>query len=835
MQQLWQDLRLAVRMLTKHFGFAATSIFTLALGIGTASAIFSVVYGVLLRPLPYDEPHEIVRLWEQNDKGGRMNFADPNFEDVSSQSHSFQGLAEYATGLETVVVSGEGARVMVADVSKDFLDVMRVQPAYGRVFAAEEQKFGAQPVALVSDSYWRRSLGGTRDLASIHMQISGQSVSVIGVLPAGFRYPDDADIWVPREILERYPSRTAHNWRVVGRLGSSASVNTARTELNTIAQNLKQQYGRDTNMVAVAVEPLRQAMTSNIRSGLLILMCGSLFLLIIACANVTNLMLTQAAAREKELTIRTALGARGSQLARQFLTESFVLSLIGGIAGIVLAYWGLKGLLALAPDNLPRISEVSINVPVLLFSLGAVIATSIGLGVFTSYRASSAEPRDVLSDSGRGQSGGVRTQRLNRLIVAGQLAVAVVLLVAAGLLGRSLVRVLSVNSGFRTDGVLTMELRLAENMKKGDRITFLDSVTTQLRRVPGVAEVGAANILPLSDGMRPDGTYIIMNPAQVSPHMQDLIERMATGSLEKDPALMEEFSKFFEQLFHDEAHAGNADYAAVTEGYFRSLDIPLIQGRLFDERDTINAPHVAVVSQSLAQEKWPNQDAIGHSIEFGNMDGDPRLLTVVGVVGDVRDHSLENAPVPVVYVDYRQRPQTDYTVFIRANGNRDAIFASARRIVHDLDATIPPRFSTLASIYSASLGARRFSLTLGAIFAGAALLLAIAGIYGVTSYSVAQRTREIGVRIALGATPGQVLGMVLRQAALTGLAGVLAGVAGALAVTRWLQSQLFEVKAADPLTLVCVAGLLIAVSLSACWIPGRRATRVDPMVALRYE
>jgi len=421
------------------------------------------------------------------------------------------------------------------------------------------------------------------------------------------------------------------------------------------------------------------------------------------------------------------------------------------------------------------------------------------------------------------------------VIVAGQLAIAVVLLVAVGLMGRSLVRVLSVNSGFRTDGVLTLELNLPENVKKSDQIRFLNSLMTQLRNVPGVQEVGAANVLPLSDGMRPDGTYVIMNPSQVSPRVQDLIQRMAAGTLEKDPALMEEFSKFFEQLFHDDVHTGYADYVAVTEGYFKSLDIPLIQGRLFDERDTVDAPHVALISQSLAKEKWPRQDAVGRTVEFGNMDGDPRLLTVVGVVGDVRDHSLEAAPVPIIYVDYRQRPHTDYTVFIQANGNPDAIFSSARRMLHNLDATIPPRFSTLANAYSASLGARRFSLILGGIFAGAALLLAIAGIYGVTSYSVTQRTREIGVRIALGATRGQMLGMVLRQAAVTGTAGVAAGIAGALVVTGWMQSQLFEVTATDPLTLIGVAALLMLVSLLACWIPGRRATRVDPVVALRYE
>jgi putative ABC transport system permease protein len=835
MEEMWQDFRFALRMLGKNSSFAVTSIFTLALGIGAATAIFSVVYGVLLRPLPYRDADKIVRLWEQNDHGGRMNFADPNYEDVRAQNHSLESLAEYSVGLETVIAGSEASRTMMASVSKDFLRVMAVQPTFGRQFAPEEQKQDAPPAALISHVYWKQSFGGTADLGSIRMRINGQPVSIIGVLPAGFRFPENADIWVPREIFERYPSRTAHNWHVIGRLRESANVNVARADLNTIAQNLKQQYGRDTAMVAVAIEPLREAMTSNVRSGLLILLGGSMFLLVIACANVMNLVLAQAAGRDKELSVRTALGAGGAQLVRQFLTESFALSLLGGTAGVVLAYWGLKGLLALAPDNLPRLDEVSINVPVLLFALATIFAATIGFGIFTAYRASSAQTCGVLNGTGRGQSGTSRTQRLNRLIVAGQLAIAVVLLVAAGLLGRSLVRVLSVNSGFRTEGVLTMELRLSEAAKKSDRITFLNSLLAQLRQLPGVEEVGASNVLPLSDGMRPDGTYVIMNPGQISPHMQDLIERSVEGSLEKDPALLEEFSKFFEDLFHDQAHAGEADYAAVTEGYFKSLNIPLIQGRLFDEHDTIDAPHVVVISQSLAKEKWPNHDALGRTIEFGNMDGDPRLLTVVGVVGDVREHSLESAPQPIIYVNYRQRPQTNYTIFMRTTGNNQSVVASARKIVHDLDAAVPPRFSTLASVYSASLGARRFSMTLGGIFAGAALLLAIAGIYGVTSYSVAQRTREIGVRIALGATTTEVMGMVLRQGALTGLVGVAVGIAVASAVTQWMQAQLFEVTATDPLTLLSVAALLMLVSLLACWVPGRRATQVDPVVALRYE
>jgi len=837
MEHLWQDLRFALRMLTKNIGFAATSVFTLALGIGAATAIFSVVYGVLLRPLPYRNADQIVRLWEQSERGGHMNFADPNFEDVRAQNHSLQAVAEYSVSMDTVATGSEPARTMVAWVSKDFFEVMATQPTLGRGFAPEERRFQAPGVALISDAYWKQTLGQVRDLSAVRMKVAGAPYSVVGVMPPGFRFPENADVWIPREIFERYPSRTAHNWNVIGRLKDSAKFDSARTELNTIAQRLKQQYGQDTNMVAVAIEPLRQAMTSNVRSALLILLGASGFLLVIACANVMNLMLAQAAGREKELSIRSALGARGSQLLRQFLTESLVLSAIGGTAGIVLAHWGLKGLLALAPDNLPRLEEVSINVPVLFFSVLVVIVAAAALGVLTALRTASADPRGALNESSRGQSGTLRKQRLNRAIVAGQLATAVVLLVGAGLLGRSLVRVLSMNSGFHIDGVLTMELRLPEGTKKSDRVEFLNSLMARLRQVPGVEEVGGSSLLPLGEGFHPDGSYVLMSSGQISPHMQELIERVADGSLEKDPARLGELLKFFDQAFQDRAHMGEANYAVVSEGYFKSLNIPLLDGRLFDDRDSIDAPHAALISQSLANEKWPHQEAIGRTIEFGNMDGDPHLLTVVGVVGDVRDQSLEAPPRPTIYVNFRQRPQStgSFTIFLRASRNRDAVFTSARSILRGLDPAIPPRFSTLANVYSASLGARRFSLTLGGIFAGTALLLALAGIYGVTSYSVFQRTREIGVRMALGASKAEVLGMVLRQAAVTGVAGVAAGIVFSLAVTRWMQSQLFEVSATDPLTIAGVALLLMLVSLLACWIPGRRATRVDPMVALRYE
>ena len=837
MHAFWQDVRYGLRMLAKNPGFTVVTVLTLALGVGATTAIFSVIYGVLLRPLPYTHPEQIVHLWEMSDEGHRMNFADPNFADMHSQNHSLQGIAEYNNSLESVSGGKEPSRTMVAYVSHDFFSVMGVNPAIGRGFAPEEQRNNAPATALVSYAYWKQSLGGNQDFSSVHLKLEGQAASVIGVLPAGFRFPDNTDIWIAREIMPTLPSRSAHNWNVIARLREGTSVSASRAELTGIAQRLKQQFGNDTAMVGVAMEPLREAMTSNVRPALIILFGASGFLLLIACANVVNLMLAQAAARERELSIRAALGARRSRLIRQFLTEAFLLSTIGGALGVLAAVWGLNGLLAIAPGNLPRVEEVGVNVPVLLFSLAVVFLVAIGLGIFSAVRATSGDPRAALNEGSQRQSGSLGKQRLGRLIIAGQLATTLVLLVGAGLLGRSLLRVLSVDPGFRTEGVLTMELALPDDPTKVQRVQFLNEVIARLRNIPGVQEVGGTNVLPLTEGGRADGAYVVMNPAQISPRTQDLIQRVVNGNLEKDPALLAEFSKFFDEIFKDQAHLGEADYCVASQGFFSTLGIPLLSGRLFDSRDTKDSQHVAVVSKSLADEKWPNQNPIGQTVEFGNMDGDPRLLTIVGVVGDMRDRSLESAPRPTIYVDYRQRPTAAqrFTIVMLAPGKPDAVFSSAREIVRSLDPDVPPRFSTFSNTFAASLGARRFSLLLVGIFSATALLLAMAGIYGVTAYTVAQRTREIGVRMALGASRGTVLGMVLKQGVITGVLGVGAGILGSLVLTRWLQSQLFGVSATDPATFAGVALILILVSLAACWIPGRRAARVDPMVALRYE
>jgi putative ABC transport system permease protein len=474
-----------------------------------------------------------------------------------------------------------------------------------------------------------------------------------------------------------------------------------------------------------------------------------------------------------------------------------------------------------------------------LFALGLSVFVAGGLGTFTAMRATSGEAQTGLAEGGRSQGTGSRSQRTGRMIVVGQVAITLTLLVGAGLLGRSMLRVLSIYPGFCTEHVAALNLRLP-SVKDGEeamRAQFLEQLTSRLQSLPGVQSVGGANALPLKEPTN-DGAFIIVNQQQLTPAQRDMIDRSTHRSWENaDPAFLKDFIQFMEELSHNPANTGDADYVVASEGYFQSLGVPLVRGRLFNDGDGPDRPHVAVISESVARQKWPDRDPIGQTIEFGNMDGDLRLLTIVGVVGEVRMKTLEAEPRPTIYVNYRQRPRRtdDFSIVVRTTSDPQAVFAAARRILNELDPTIPPRFDTFDQIFSASLDGRRFNLLLVGVFAGAALLLAMAGIFGVLAYSVARRTREIGVRIALGASTNNVLRLVLRQALTTAVVGVAVGLVGSFLLTRTMRSLLFEVSPNDPITLAAGVLLLLAVALLAAYVPARRATRVDPMVALRYE
>ena len=513
--------------------------------------------------------------------------------------------------------------------------------------------------------------------------------------------------------------------------------------------------------------------------------------------------------------MRSALGAARSRLIRQFLTEALLLSLVGGSLGVLGAFFGIAGLITLAPQNLPRLDSVSISVPVLLFALALSTAVAAGLGAFTAVRATSGDLRRSLVEGARGQAGSPGSQRVGRLIVAAQMAITLILVIGAGLLGRSLLKVLEVNPGFRVEKIVSMDVSLpwAEDQKtKVSQGIFFSNLIERLKQIPGVHNVGAISNLPLQDGGLPDGMFLLMTANEI-------------------PKTMDGFGA----LFRQKERVASADFGVATNGYFQVLGIPLIRGRLFDERDGADAPHVAVISESLARDRWPGQDPIGHTIEFGNMDGDLRLLTIVGIVGDVHNYGLDASPRPTVYVDLFQRPRSAITLTMSSAANTQSVTAAARGILRDLNPEIPTKFQTLSAVYSASLGSRRFNLILIGFFGIAALLLATAGVFGVMAYSVSRRTQEIGVRVALGAGSRDVLSMILGQGLRTILIGVAAGLAGSLALTRTVESLLFGVTATDPLTFAAVILLLVAAALLACYVPARRATRVDPMTALRYE
>jgi hypothetical protein len=553
-----------------------------------------------------------------------------------------------------------------------------------------------------------------------------------------------------------------------------------------------------------------------------------------------NLSLAQASARGDELAVRVALGASRWRLVRQFLAEALMLCIVGGLGGVIAAYFGVRGLLTLAPTDIPRLDEVSVNLSALAFAVGLSFLVAAGLGVLTAWRATSGQVRSALAEAGRRQGTGARSRYLGRMIVAGQVAITLTLLTGAGLLGRSMLRVLSIDPGFDAERTITVDLKLPD-LEPGDdirRVQFLEQLTSGIEALPGVEAVGGTNVLPLKNSDSADGTFVVINPQQLTPAQRQVIERSVERWSDKpDPALVKEVTAFFDDIFSNKAQSGTADYVVASEGYFETFKIPLLRGRLFNDGDGPGAPQVALISEAVALQKWPGQDPIGQTIEFGNMDGDLRLLTIVGIVGEVRKHSLEQAPRPTVYVNYRQRPRStfDFDIAVRTNSDPRVLSGSIARLLTQLDPTVPLRINTFNQVFSESISNRRFNLLLVGIFALAALLLAIAGVFGVLAYSVAQRTQEIGVRIALGATGGQILKMVLGQGFVTVAIGIAIGLAGSFLLTRTMRSMLFEISPNDPLTMAGIALLLTLVALVASYIPARRATRVDPMIALRYE
>jgi predicted permease len=817
MDLLLLDLRYATRQIFRRPGFSLSAILILAVGIGATTAIFSVVYGVLLRPLPYPDPDRITQVQAVGANGNSMAFTDPDFSDMKEQSRGFQALARVSHASGISVIGGSAAvRSTAIEVSRDFFKVMGVFPVHGRAFRPEEQHEGAAPAAIVSHSFWKANLGGGA-LDGKTLKFHERVYSVVGVMPEGFSYPDGAEIWTPGELRPALTNRTAHNWRVVGRLADGTTLGQARSEASSISRRLKAQYGDDMDMVDASVTPLRDSLVGGVRSTLLVLLGASAFLLLITVANVSNLLLVRLTARRREIAVRAALGAGRGRLAQQLLSESLVLGLAGGAVGVLVAYRGTAALLALNPGQLPRLDEVGVNGPVLLFAFVLSLVTALGIGAISAIRGAPADLRSALANGGRTLAGSRSGQLFRDGLVVAQVGLTLVLLAGAGLMARSLMRLLAVDAGFRTEGILVMNVAVPSSDDEGANArvrSFEDRLLARLRSLPGVEIAGGVSAFPLqSQGS--SGTFLLLDRPDEVKNFDEF------GALAKIPS-----------------RSGHAGFLAASDDYFEAMDIPVVRGRSFSDRDAPDAPiTAAVISETLAKQRWPGEDPLGKLLQFGNMDGDLRALQIVGVVGDVHGRGLDAVPQSLIYVYSRQRPDgaSRFNIAMRVRGDAASVIPAARQALLEVDPSVPPTFNTVEEIVGRSTADRRFVLFLLGVFGTVALMLAVAGLYSLISYLVAQRTREIGVRMAFGARATDVMRLVMGRGTALTLLGIGMGLTAAFALTRVLASQLYGVTANDPVAYASGAVLLAAVALLASYLPARRATRVDPMVALRDE
>ncbi len=815
MESVLRDVRYVARSFARTPGFFLVTALTLALGIGATTAIFSVVSGVLLQPLPYPDSERIVQLFGVDKTGSRTSLSEPNFADWKTQARDYSAMAMSSAG-SVITVNGlsEPVRARATSVSRDFFPVFRLAPEAGRTFLDDELRLGAPPTAVVSHAFWQKYLGASRAAIGRTITIGSKLVTIVGVMPPEMSYPAGNEIWMPHEIDEPNRSRTSGGWRVLARLRDGVTVEQAQRDLSALSRRLKLEYRDETWMVDAVAVTLHEQLVGKVRTTLLVLLGASAFLLLIACANVVNLLVARMSLRRGEIGLRLALGATRSRLAQQFLIEAGVLAAVGGALGIGLAAGGIRALVALQSGMLPRADEIHLNLPVLAFAVGVSVVAALGLGLLTAWQGSRGDIRETLSAAQRTQAGSGSSTRIRQTLVVSQMALTVVLLVGAGLLGRSFRRLLDINPGYQTQHAVILDATLPfESDSNAPRrtVAFYDELMARARAIPGVTKVGAANGVPLI-GSAADGAFIILTRAD---------EKI-------------DFS-MYPQLTKDPARSGYANFLVVDGNYFDAMSIPVLRGRAFGSGDTQDAPHVGVISASLARAKWPNEDPIGKIIQYGNMDGDLRPFTVVGVVGDVRDQSLAIEPEPTfyAYLPQRTRAAQSLHVVMQTAGDPTPVLAPARAIVRGLRPDVPPVVRTMETVVATSVADRRFVLLLVAVFGGAALLLATLGVYSVVSYIVTQRRREIGVRIALGAQRADVLSLVLRQGALLAVVGIAVGGVVALALTRLLKGLVFGVSTTDPLAFSGVVVLLAAVALLASWLPARRAARVDPMNELR--
>jgi putative ABC transport system permease protein len=818
---LWQDIRYGARMLLKNPGVTIIVIIALALGIGANTAIFSVVNAVLLRPLPYHESDRLVFLNEKSPVLDEMSISYPNFTDWRNHNQSFEKMGVYNRASYNLTGVGEAERIVTGQVSADLFSVLRVNALHGRVFTNEEDKPGGSPVVVLSYPLWQRRFGGQTSILNQPITLNNKSYTVIGIMPESYLYPSRVEMWVPVGQLSDQPSwqsRGNHPGLYgVARLKPGVTFEQAEADMNNVAANLEKQYPDSNTATRVRMRPLMEIFVSDVRRALWVIFGAVGFVLFIACANIANLLLARATARKKEMAIRTAVGASRWRIARQLLTESIVLSLIGGGIGLVLARWGVDLILYVSPNAIPRSREIGLDWTVLAFTVGVSFLTGILFGLIPAIQAGDVDVHETLKETGRGTSG---RQWLRSSLVVVEVATTLVLLIGAGLMIRSFYLLQKVNPGFSHEHLTSFSVSLPQKKyaTEEQQASFYNRLLENIRALPGVESAAAASGLPLGN-----------NGWQTS----FVIDGQPAPPREQIPLM---------------------EACLVTPDYFKAMNIPVLRGRVFTDRD--DRSHLAgrdlsklnenqraiaglnsiVIDEEFAKRYWPNEDPVGKRVRLGTENDAPKL-EVLGVVGRVKMESLnQNSDRVQGYFPFNQTPDNGMTVIIKGASDPNLLISSVRGAIREIDPDQPIySVRTMNEIRAESVAGERLNLTLLSLFAGIALVLAIVGIYGVMSYSVTQRTHEIGIRMAIGARPRDVFKMVLGQGMKLALLGVVIGLVSAFALTRLMETMLFGVEPTDKLTFAAISIMLITVALLACYLPGRRATKVEPTISLRYE